>query len=47
MVTPTRVAGNKEGGGDGNNKVMGDGKGDSGGGRATATRAMASAMATT
>ncbi len=38
MVTVKRVAGNKGGDGEGNGKVMGDGDGNEGGGRVTATR---------
>jgi hypothetical protein len=41
MVRATRVASNKEGGGDGIGKVVGDGNGNVGGKRATAMRAMA------
>ena len=41
MEMVTRVVGNKEGDGDDDGKVMGNGRGDEGGKHATATRAMA------
>jgi hypothetical protein len=47
MVTATKVAGNKEGAGDGDGNNVGDGIVNEGGGCATAARAMATATATT
>jgi hypothetical protein len=44
MVTATRVAGNKEGDGDGNSMVLGNGDNNEGGWHATATRVTAKEM---